>query len=158
MTLMGGYLFMSTLLGISDVVTTELTQTSFSLAAFAHVEVAASTSGLGNDVLALLYPLSLVVIAGFLVAAVVGWIMREVDLIVYVGLMQTSGQQAACALRGTLLNFDDVVLEALVQVTTTTDCLATARTVSREIYERPGDGEAIRVSWPYVDSRRGAMR
>jgi len=87
MTLMGGYLFMSTLLGISDVVTTELTQTSFSLAAFAHVKVGLSTSGAGNDVLALLYPLSLIVIAGFLVAAIVGWIMREVDLIVYVGLM-----------------------------------------------------------------------
>lgn len=85
--LMGGFLFMSTLLSIANVVTTELVQTSFAISAFTSNPVVGVGSGVAAGIASLLYPASLLVVAGFLVWAVVMWVMREVDVIFYVGLL-----------------------------------------------------------------------
>ncbi len=85
--LMGGFLFMSTLLSIANVVTKELIQTSFAISAFTSNTVVGAGSGVAAGIASLLYPASLLVVAGFVVWSIAVWIMREVDVIFYVGLL-----------------------------------------------------------------------
>lgn len=87
LVLFGGYLFLRTLLGIANNVTTALVNQSFTVAAFNTNHATGVAVGLIGGLSALLYPASILVAAGAILYAVVVWIMRQVDLIFYVGML-----------------------------------------------------------------------
>jgi hypothetical protein len=85
--LVGGYGFLSSLLSIADAVTRELVTASFSIGALTGNAALGVASGAAGVVATLCWPSSLLVLAGFLLWAVVVWVMRQVDLVFYVGLL-----------------------------------------------------------------------
>lgn len=98
LTIVGGYAFLSMLLGVANTMTTSLFNASSSLSQ--SIQNPALGATLGIAVLILLYfflPLTLLLMAGLIIWVVAQWLMRIVDLVFYTGLLPVT---AALAITG----------------------------------------------------------